>query len=381
MSLSTNQFVEGIDPTGTFGGFTSVLLQLIRQATPADSYGMVIYDNTFPDVSGSNAWRKRCILIYTLDPTKPQIYLYRASGSPGWINFFDLLPDDVITTAMIQDHAVTIDKLGADGGSAGQLIRVNPGATGFEFVSLSALFGPGTLNVNVINASSVGSGQLRLVGAQGLVANTSFITPDQIVGAVTNNTMLVSKLRVATVLSAKSQFISCRTLDGNPIWREFDPDIDLSNNILDGVKLETNTVPPAKLIAGTNGQVLTMVAGVPAWAATGTARNLFRVANGAVPTVTGISNGYIIAHGLAGAPQSYTVDLICTAPDTVGGVNYVAGDVVPYNDNRLWGSAGDNEFAYYSVKVDATNFNVWLYSTGVTTPANWRIRIFAEYFV
>jgi hypothetical protein len=163
MALNTNPFVEGIDPTSTFGGYASVLLQLIRQAIPSSTYGMILFDTTAPDVTGSNAWRKTCLWLSLANPAEPALYVYKTS-SPGWVNINDIISPNSITTAMIQNNAVTLAKLSVAGGAANQLIRVNAGVTGFEFVSLSSLVTAGSIPVGSLITTGIPGGQFRLAG-------------------------------------------------------------------------------------------------------------------------------------------------------------------------------------------------------------------------
>ena len=90
MALNSNPFVEGIDPTSTFGGYASVLLQLIREAKPSSTYGMILFDTTAPDVTGANAWRKRSIWVSLLNPAQPTVNVYRESAL-GWVNVNDVI--------------------------------------------------------------------------------------------------------------------------------------------------------------------------------------------------------------------------------------------------------------------------------------------------
>ena len=98
---------------------------------------MILFDTTPPDVTGANAWRKRCLWLDLTVPGTPVVRIYKEGGSPGWENVLKVIPPNTIDTSMIQNAAVTLAKLSVAGGAANQLIRVNAGATGFEFVSLS----------------------------------------------------------------------------------------------------------------------------------------------------------------------------------------------------------------------------------------------------
>jgi hypothetical protein len=167
MALNNNPFVEGIDPTSTFGGYASVLLQLIRQAQPSSTYGMILFDTTPPDVTGANAWRKRSIWVSLATPATPTVNVYREGGSPGWVNVNDVISPNTITTAMIQNAAVTLAKLSTAGGAANQLIRVNAGATAFEFVSVGSIITTGSINVGSLITTGIPAGQFRLAGTYG----------------------------------------------------------------------------------------------------------------------------------------------------------------------------------------------------------------------
>lgn len=264
MALNSNAFVEGIDPTSTFGGYASVLLQLIRQALPSSTYGMILFDTATPDVTGSNAWRKRCVWLNTTDLAAITVNVYRDSGSPGWVNIFSSIPSNSITTAMIQNAAVTLAKLSTSGGSALQLIRVNAGATGFEFVGFASLFSAGVVPVSSINTTAVPPAVSRLLGSFGGAASTWY-SPDDIVGEISVGSVAAIAVAPAATLSAASRFLTSRTADTGAVWRLFDPAVDISDGAISGVKLTSNTVAVTKLVPGTEGQVLTVTGGVPVW--------------------------------------------------------------------------------------------------------------------
>jgi hypothetical protein len=161
MALNTNPFIEGIDPTSTFGGYASVLLQLVRQAIPSSTYGMVLFDLTAPDVTGSNAWRKTCVWLNLTLPDFPTVNVYKEGTSPGWVNTNVIIANGSISTAMIINGAVTLPKLSVSGGAALQLIRVNATNTAFEFVSLASLVTVGSIPVGSIITTGIPPGQLR----------------------------------------------------------------------------------------------------------------------------------------------------------------------------------------------------------------------------
>jgi hypothetical protein len=264
MALNSNAFVEGIDPTGTFGGYASVLLQLIRQALPSSTYGMVLYDSATPDVAGANVWRQRCVWLDMTDTANPVAKIYRTTGSPGWVSINSLISNNTITTAMIQNAAVTLAKLSVAGGAANQLIRVNAGATAFEFVNFSSLFGVGTVPINSLVTSAVPPASFRALGSFGGAASTWF-TADDIAGEFSAGSVSALAIVPAATLSAASRFLTSRTADTGAVWRLFDPVNDISDGGISGVKITTNTLAVTKLVPGSEGQVLTVTGGVPVW--------------------------------------------------------------------------------------------------------------------
>ena len=268
MALNNNPFVEGIDPTSTFGGYASVLLQLIRQAQPSSTYGMILFDTTPPDVTGANAWRKRSIWVSLATPATPTVNVYREGGSPGWVNVNDVISPNTITTAMIQNAAVTLAKLSVAGGAANQLIRVNAGATGFEFVSLSSLVTTGSIPVGSLITTGIPGGQFRLAGTYGPgVAN--WYTAQNVIDNLANASISTDYLSPAPSPTTRSKFLTGRVGDPYAVWRFFEPNVDILDTTLSGAKLQNGTVSPVKVESAgiPDGWLLGKVAGIPDWVA------------------------------------------------------------------------------------------------------------------
>lgn len=268
MALNSNPFVEGIDPTSTFGGYASVLLQLIRQAQPSSTYGMILFDTTPPDVTGANAWRKRSIWISLATPATPTVNVYREGGSPGWVNVNDVISPNTITTAMIQNAAVTLAKLSVAGGAANQLIRVNAGATGFEFVSVGSIITTGSINVGSLITTGIPGGQFRLVGTYGPgVAN--WYTAQNVIDNLANASISTDYLSPAPSPTTRSKFLTGRVGDPFATWRFFEPNVDILDTTLSGAKLQNGTVSPVKIESAgiPDGWLLSKVAGIPDWVA------------------------------------------------------------------------------------------------------------------
>jgi hypothetical protein len=328
MALNTNPFVEGIDPTSTFGGYASVLLQLIRQAIPSSTYGMILFDTTAPDVTGSNAWRKTCLWLSLANPAEPALYVYKTS-SPGWVNINDIISPNSITTAMIQNNAVTLAKLSVAGGAANQLIRVNAGVTGFEFVSLSSLVTAGSIPVGSLITTGIPGGQFRLAGTYG-PGLANWYTAENVIDNIPTGYIPTDLIAPAPGSTSRSKFITSRTGDTFGTWRFLEPNIDILNDTLSGGKLQNGTVAPIKIESAgiPDGYLLSKVGGVPDWVAPTTVAGI--VASKQVVQVTPLPAANtpvnVITYAATGGKADiYQFYLVCLSADH----NHQPGDEIP----------------------------------------------------
>ena len=329
MALNTNPFVEGIDPTSTFGGYASVLLQLIRQAIPSSTYGMVLFDTTAPDVTGSNAWRKTCIWLNLVVPGTPTVNVYKEGGSPGWINVNNIIGNGAITTAMIANGAVTLPKLSVSGGAALQLIRVNATNTAFEFVSLASLVTVGSIPVGSLITTGIPPGELRFAGVFG-PTTAQWLTAVQIINALADATISPDLIAPPGALSARSKFLTARTADTFATYRFFEPNVDILDNTLSGGKLQNGTVSPSKIESAgiPDGYLMGKVAGVPDWVAPAAVAGI--VASKQVVQITPLPAAntpvdVITYAATGGRADIYQFYLVCLTADH----NHQPGDELP----------------------------------------------------
>lgn len=390
MALNTNPFVEGIDPSATFGGYASVLLQLIRQAQPSSTYGMILFDTTAPDVTGANAWRKRCLWLSLLDPAQPSLNVYRESA-PGWVNVNDIISPDTITTAMIKDYnpatpgtGVTLAKLATIGGLANQLIRVNASATAFEFVSLSSLVTAGSILPSAISGVAVPAGTTRFLGNYN-AGTTTWFSAQSIIEEVPVGIIDATQIAPSTTAAARSRFITTRTADTYSNWRYFDPNVDILTGAMNGNRLTDNTVPVAKIIPGAvEGSLLSVVGGVADWIPAPTANYVNKYTSTATALPTAGSAVTPLTHGLGGQPLMVRGVLVCVTAD----LNYVAGDEVDIQ--AAFTSSGNNEFPVFNLYSTATQIkcvrsshagiklnNATTGTDTAITEANWNIKFYA----
>jgi hypothetical protein len=389
MALNSNPFVEGIDPTSTFGGYASVLLQLIREAKPSSTYGMILFDTTAPDVTGANAWRKRSIWVSLLNPAQPTVNVYRESA-PGWVNVNDVISPNTITTAMIQNAAVTLAKLSTAGGTANQLIRVNAGGTAFEFVSLSSLVTTGSIPVGSLITTGIPAGQLRFAGTFG-PGLANWYTSQTIINDLVDGSIPTDLLSPAPGATTRSKFLTGRIGDTFAGWRFLEPNVDMLNDTLSGGKLQNGTVAPIKIESAgiPEGYLLSKVGGVPDWVAPSA------VAGTIVQYVTDVGSlgTYVdtagssttLNHTLGAMPLMFRVVLRCESNDA----NYVNGDEIDAQELALDASSDfTTAFMFYVtstfVKVTKTyggHVVIRDKTTGayhaINVPNKWRLRLYA----
>lgn len=100
-----NTFVEGADPTPLGQLSAAIILQMIREADPADNIGLVILQEAEPDII-NNPWMARC---YWSKPSAPLVVYARSGGA--WARLLSLPGTGEIVTAMIGDGQVTNAKI------------------------------------------------------------------------------------------------------------------------------------------------------------------------------------------------------------------------------------------------------------------------------
>ena len=392
MALNTNPFVEGIDPTSTFGGYASVLLQLIRQAIPSSTYGMVLFDTTAPDVTGSNAWRKTCIWLNLTNPNTPTVNVYKEGTSPGWVNTNVIIADNSISTSMIKDYnpatpntGVTLSKLAPIGGAALQLIRVNATNTAFEFVNVASLITIGSIPVGSLITTGIPPGELRFAGVFG-PTTAQWLTAVQIINALADATISPDLIAPPGALAARSKFLTARTADTFATYRFFEPNVDILSGAMNGNRVTDNTLPVSKIIPGaTEGSLLAVVGGTPDWIPSPTANYVDKYVS--TPTAVPAAGSTItpLNHGLGGQPINVYGVLVCVT----GEHGYLANDEIPLN--QIYRVAGTNEAPMWYFHATTTQIHCVRLNTGanlVTSNANtgvpvnlndarWNIKFYA----
>jgi len=397
MPLNNNFFVEGIDPTATFGGFASVLLQLVRQATPSSTYGMVLFDSSPPYVLAPYEWRKRCVWINTTNINLPTLWVYREGGSPGWYDVTASIPASSITSAMLQNSIVTLAKLSASGAAANQLIQVNATATGFQFVNPSSLFAtPSTIPLSAIIATPVSPATYGIPVSYGGAAAT-WELPVDLATFFPDQSFTVAQLLRSPTVSTMARFPRSSTASPVVVWGPLVPATDIVDNGVSGLKITDDTLPVTKILPNpVDGYYLTTTSGVATWTVIPVSTTTVKYVNTvvqtitqAVPTVAGA--GTSIAHTLGQMPTTYRVAFYCQTPE----FGYINGDEIEIlGIYRANGFSSDEQSTAYNIRVTSsavivqTQYASWpIYGVNKTTgaettaltPGNWRLRLYATY--
>jgi hypothetical protein len=350
MALNTNPFIEGINPTATFGGYASVLLQLVRQAIPSSTYGMILFDTTAPDVTGSNAWRKTCVWLDLTNPNIPTVNVYKEGTSPGWINVNNIIGNGAITTAMIANGAVTLPKLSVSGGAALQLIRVNATNTAFEFVSLASLVTVGSIPVGSLITTGIPPGQLRFAGVFG-PTTAQWLQPIQIINALVDGSINPDLIAPPGALTSRSQFLTARTADTFATYRYFEPNVDMLNATMNGSKLQDATVGPEKIYSAgvPDGYLMGKVAGVPDWVPA--PLSTYKYTAQVTLPAAGVDIDVITYAATGGKADIYQFHFVCMAPD----LGFALNDEIPLGS---WGSQNATDEASPLIWFDASTSKV-----------------------
>ena len=155
---SRNFLVEGLDLTGLPSDASNAQInQSIRESVPATDLGWHIKSETTPDVATHPEYA-------TFLWTKPSTDETKYWNGTSW--------QLIRTQAIIADATITIAKLIATGGAAGDIIQVN-GSNGFSFTTIAASISANSIAANKL-ANAPGAGYILLSGVGGVFATATF---------------------------------------------------------------------------------------------------------------------------------------------------------------------------------------------------------------
>jgi hypothetical protein len=219
--------------------------------------------------------------------------------------------------------------LSVAGGAANQLIRVNAGVTGFEFVSLSSLVTAGSIPVGSLITTGIPVGQWRFAGTFG-PGLANWYTSQTIINDLVDGSIPTDLLSPAPGATTRSKFLTGRIGDTFAGWRFLEPNVDMLNDTLSGGKLQNGTVAPIKIESAgiPDGYLLSKVGGVPDWVAPSAVAGI--VASKQVVQVTPLPAANtpvnVITYAATGGKADiYQFYLVCLSADH----NHQPGDEIP----------------------------------------------------
>ena len=376
MADTNTTFTAGYDYTTTFGGFAAALNQGITQALPNALRGLVYYNEAQPSTTGQPTgyptnWYAFNLRGLWVKPSTGETYSYKSGV--GFTNVATLIPNNTITTAMLQNSSVTVSKLSSLGGAAGQSLLVNATGTAMEFGNPVANIATGSFPVNKL----VPGTSLQFLQTVGGNVQWSTLT-----GADINTLLSVTRLEPTYIQP------------GLPLQvMATDPTANYSQWTDITTVIQQNSLPYSVLNVGTGNasKLLGVNSAGTGWEFVSTpATTVFSKSwTSALLTLT----DQTVAHTSGPTPittvpvLTYSV-LVCNT----GEFGYTAGDEVPMEYTSCNYTSGDDNGPWCSITADATNFVIKTYSplsgavqlirkdTGALTGidnANWRIKIYA----
>lgn len=374
---STYIFIPGVDPSGPFAGYASILLQMFQMGTLSPYYGIVICaPEPAPAVVGQPvgypanwyAVNKRCIWYNLTDG-----FFYKYVEGTGW-RLAANVPDNSITAAMLMDGIVGLGKLDPSGFSSGDVIYFD-GAT---FVAGQIIDGinNGTLTLAKLVPGTEGQ-VLQTIGG---IAQWNTLT---IGGLIADHSLAFSKLVPGTAL----QLLRTNAAGDNVEGVSF-------------ASLLTAGVIPLTAVAPTGGTALYYLRANAGNTAVEFAafpvilvKSSFTSSNTAIPAIAPNPGNTVIAHGLASIPLVVRPVWVCTTAEA----GYVLNQEINYESLELGAGGSPAQYApVCTYTVDATNITInwagnggaWLiapllYTAGTgangfkqLTVANWALKFY-----
>lgn len=356
-------FDEGIDPTATWGIYASVLLQLIRQATPNSYRGLVIYDSATPTVTGAYAWQKRCLWINTSDW---QIYKYN-TGTSSWEPVTSTIAAGSITDTMLAG-SISISKLSVGIGNANKVLQVNVGGTALQFSAVSSLIAAGSISQSQVAAGPLGASYCWV--SDGGVNGWALIS--DLPGYFYSNSVPIGTL-VGPGAGTTERHLTADT-SGVIGWRTFS--YTIPDDSITYLKLAST--------GGTAGQVLTVVGSDVLWATPTVPPVSKEVASTSIAIPAGGAKATVSITALSGMPKRMQLLLRCISADG----EFSNGDIVDCSTAVQNSVTGDHAFclvatgtnAYIIAQAGSLNIAVYKPSDGTTyniTAAKWVLDFYA----
>lgn len=383
-------FLAGLDISSLSSVTQAQLMQMINQLAPLTNIGGVIFQTgtslaaTIPEGTGgspdvtNNPRFERYIWLntYNAAAAAPTPYYYDASSGDWSSNA--VAPLSITNAEIAAAAAIVVTKLAA--GTARYLVRTNGAGTSVEYVAPASIFNNGELPVASIVPAG-GNGYLKTVsGAAAWVVDATERAAIQ--AAITS--LAVSQL------AAGSNGNVLTTLAGVPTWAAPATAFPSGSNLPLGALAQGGAVANDALVW--NGSTW-----VPSTQALRTISTAVVSTTGVVSTtdaaggnITGtIANlTHRIAHGLGAIPKSVQLNLVCTVADTGVDALFALNTELPIqsimsaaaNNNCIYSILLTNTYIYVALRTTTVHV-VNMTSGGLTslalTNTSWKVKAYA----
>jgi hypothetical protein len=341
-ALFASDLINGVTWTGTTTPTASKLNNSVNNATPAGWIGFVIVTNAYPNI----ALHPRYTNFLWLDTSSGYPATTKSYDGTNWNS--SSIGVSTVTTAMLQDLAVTEAKLGNGAVTTARLAN--------NSVDMNKIIA-GNVNYTHLAANAVYSGA---------ITNLAVTQPK--LGLLSVGTAQLIDLEVTRGKMALGSVDSTLLTNGAVVAAS------IANNVITNSHITTDAVHSTNILDGT-----IVLADIAADAVAGK----FVSALQAVP-VGGADTG-AIAHNLDGIPHSVRVVLVCNTGD----LGYVSSEEV--NIGSL-----DDANGHYGVYWIVDDTNITLYRSNVAsaslylptkttgapaifTAASWDLKVYAIY--
>lgn len=155
-----NDLLAGIDLSALSSVTQAQLMQMVAQAAPLSTRGLIIYMSgaaaAVPDVAGNTRFRRYIWLDSQTDPPTPKIYNV---GTGTWDSL--VLADGSVTNAKVNAAAaIAITKLAF--GTARYIVRTNAAGTALEFVNPNSIFTTNDVGLSALDSTGAPAGKSYL---------------------------------------------------------------------------------------------------------------------------------------------------------------------------------------------------------------------------
>jgi len=237
----TNLFVEGLDPTGLPAFGASEALQMIREAIPSLTHGLVYYSATAPDFLANPEYAR----FVWVNPTTGEFKYWTGTT---WVQF--TLAIGSLSGAIITPGTLPLTAINLTGASVSKVLQVDATGTALFWASPLNLYASGTFPVAKLVPGASDGMFLRMAG--GAVA-WAWLTSAEIISTIALHSLPLNRLY--TTGAANGNVPAYDAAAGYPKW------VDI--NTLVTVPTALPTIPTLKIFNYTGAaQTWTVPAGI-----------------------------------------------------------------------------------------------------------------------